>query len=107
MKNDLIGHTESDKKIRLLVLLGMRLHPQTFDSFKLWLQLRNPAVCPEVVLQVVIISNLLTDAKMRPTICVLTTESIVMWQNASVEKRGMKFPKTIVQIFFHNWIVIQ
>jgi len=43
-KNDPIGYpeSESDKKIRLrlLVLLGIRLHPKTSDS--LGLRLRNP-----------------------------------------------------------------
>ena len=32
LKNDPIGHPESDKKIRLAVLLGIRLHPKTSDS---------------------------------------------------------------------------
>jgi len=41
VKNDPIGLSESDKKIRLRlpVLSGIRLHPKTSDS----LRLRNPA----------------------------------------------------------------
>jgi len=39
---------ESDKTIwlRLPVLLGIQLwlHPKTFDSLRLWLQLRNPGL---------------------------------------------------------------
>jgi len=42
VKNDLIGFPETDKKVRLrlLALLGIRLHPKTSDS----LRSRNP-VC--------------------------------------------------------------
>jgi len=32
IKNEPIGHPESDKKLRLPVLLGIRLHPKTSDS---------------------------------------------------------------------------
>jgi len=42
VKNDPTGHpdSDSDKKIRLPVLLGIRLHPKTSDCFRL--RLRNP-----------------------------------------------------------------
>ena len=47
LKNDPIGHPESDKKIRLrlTVLIGirLRLHPKTSDALRLRLRLRNPA----------------------------------------------------------------
>jgi len=46
VKIDPIGHPESDKKIRLrlLVLLEIRLHPKPSDSLRL--RLRNPAHDP-------------------------------------------------------------
>jgi len=44
VKNDPLGHpgSDSDKKLRLPVLLGIRLHPKTSDSVRLQLRLGNP-----------------------------------------------------------------